>query len=483
LPTSEQALANAARLYTKLVGRRDDVDKTQRYYRGDQPLVFATDEWKTLHAQRYQGFSDNWCGVVGSAPGERTEIRGFRLGDDMDLVSPNEKQLWDDWERADGPAQSSQGFLTSTVSKRSFALVWGSSDGEPQLTWEHPGEMLLECDPERPRDRLRAIKSWISDGVEYLTLYEPDFVWKWERKSTEGDSTKTSHTTYGSPDNKHWATRQGPGDDTWPVRNPLGEVPVIEFPNRPTLGGEPLSDITGTMAMQDAINMLWAYLFVAADYASMPARVVMGQEPPKIPILNADGEKVGDRAVDIQELTKGRMLWLTGQNAKIDKWDASSLDVFTDVVNVAVRHIAAQTRTPIYLIHGELGNVNGETLTGLDAPLVSKVRETHKFYTTPVRDMFGLMAKVRDNGNVAQAAKLAVIKWVNPEVRSDAQIADAALKDRQVGIPMRSVLENRYGYSQNEVERIMRLWEIEQQDPYLATVANKVMNSGTPNAS
>jgi len=122
-------------------------------------------------------------------------------------------------------------------------------------------------------------------------------------------------------------------------------------------------------------------------------------------------------------------------------------------------------------------------LTGLDAPLVSKVRETHKFYTTPVRDLFGLMAKVRDNGNVAQAAKLAVIKWVNPEVRSDAQIADAALKDRQVGIPMRSVLENRYGYSQNEVERIMRLWEIEQQDPYLATVANKVMNSGTPNAS
>src|SRR5690606_38901627 len=83
-------------------------------------------------------------------------------------------------------------------------------------------------------------------------------------------------------DRSGWRPREGASPN--PMPNPLGTVPVVEFPNRPMLGAEPLSHIAGTISMQDAINLLWAYLFSAADFASMPARVVMGQEPPKLPI-------------------------------------------------------------------------------------------------------------------------------------------------------------------------------------------------------
>lgn len=482
--TTDQALKKVNSLYDRLNGRRPEITRNKSYFRGDQKLAYATEEWRKLHQSRYKDFADNWCGVVGSAPGERTELYGFRVGADRDPFSAEEKILWRDWELNEGPAQSSQGFLTSTIAKRSSVLVWGDDNDEPVMTWEDPSQMIVDYDVANPRIRKAALKAWVEGDVEYATLYEKDAVWKFQRPSTTATVVTDGRTESGlivpttsfvAGSNNGWVAREieDTGDDKWPIDNPMGRVPVVEFPNRPMLGAEPLSDIAGTMSMQDAVNMLWAYLFVAADHASMPARVVQGQEPPKIPILDANGQKVGEQAVDVEQLTKGRMLWLTGQNAKISQWDAAKLDVFTDVINIAVRHIAAQTRTPIYLVHGELGNVNGETLTGLDAPLVSKVRESQKFYRSPVREVFSLFALVRGQDELAKSCRVGDVQWKNPEVRSDAQVSDAALKDRQIGWPFASVLRKRYGLSQQEIEDVMEELKQEQLDPYLSGLDEK----------
>lgn len=467
------ALQKINQLYVSLDKRRKDNAKLERYFRGEQPLAYASDEWRHVHQGRYKDFADNWCGVVGSAPGERTEINGIRLGSDTDVQSEDEKRLWTDWEVNDGPAQSSQGFLTTTIAKRSAVLVWGDENDEPVMTWEHPSQVIVERDP-TTRARRFALKVWAEDDREFATLYTPSLVWKFQRSrvavAVAGDG-RTESGLYVASSGLNWAAtggwepRENGGGDTWPLPNPMGIVPVVEFPNRPMLGGEPLSDIAGTTAMQDAINMLWAYLFVAADYASMPARVVLGQEPPKVPILDSNGQKIGEKPVDNEQLTRGRMLWLTGQNTKVDQWEAARLDVFTDVIQVAAKHIAAQTRTPIYLIHGELGNVNGDTLTGLDAPLNSKVRETHKFSTTPVREVFSMFALVRGDKDLAGACRSAVIGWANPEVRSDAQVSDAAVKDAQIGWPFAAILEKRYGLSQPEIARIIAMRRDEDLDP------------------
>ena len=80
-------------------------------------------------------------------------------------------------------------------------------------------------------------------------------------------------------------------------------------------------------------------------------------------VLDANGQKIGEQVISADQLKNGRLLWLTGENAKIDSWEPAKLDVFTEVINVAVKHIASQTQTPIHYIMGELGNVNGETLT------------------------------------------------------------------------------------------------------------------------
>lgn len=459
---TQEALQHVLRLHKRLTDRRAEIVRFESYFRGDQPLAYASAAWAKEHASRYDGFSDNWCGIVGGAAAERTELTGIRLGDDVGVpLDDNERELWRDWDVNEMPLQSSQGFLTSSIARRSSVIVWGDSNAEPVVSWEHPSQVIVDYEPgNRMRPRY-ALKAWAEEEFEYATLYTADEVWKWQRRISHA-YTQSGVTPAGlylpgivGVTSMGWEPRENTGDDTWPISNPLGELPVREVEHKPQLAGEPLSRIAGTIAMQDAINLLWAYLFVAADFASMPARVVMGQQPPKLPILDENGQKVGERPIEIEALARGRLLWLTGEKSSIGSWDAAKLDVFTNTINVAVKHAASQTKTPIYYINGELGNTNGETLKATETPLVNDVREDHRIYTPPLRGVFRLMALVRGNTEVAEACRTATLQWRNPEVRSESQLADAALKDRQVGFPLEWIATERYGYSQTQVDRLL----------------------------
>lgn len=473
--TAEQAVTHINRLYVGLVARRPAIAKRESYFRGEHRLKFASPEWQKHHHARFEGFSDNWCEVVGSAAAERTEFYGLRLGADADVMSEDERVLWRDWEVAGGPEKAAQGFLTSAYTATSFAFVWGSVDAEPQLTWERPDQAIVEYDPETGA-ALRGLKSWTDDDAEHATLYEGGSeIWKLSRAKSFAGSTGLILPPSMSRVPGGWVERKNV-----PVQsaNPLGLLPLVEYQNRPLLGLGAVSDVDPMIPMQDGINLMWAYLFSAADWASMPGRVVMGQEPPKIPILNEAGVKIGEQVVDQESLKAGRLLWLTGQNAKIDQWEAAKLDVFTNVVNVMAKHVAAQTRTPIYLIHGELGNVNGDTIAGLDSGLVTKVNAGNKFRTRPTREVFRRLALVRGNAGVAEACRSADVQWRNPATMMDSQVSDAASKDKALGWPFPAILERRYGMSQPEIARVMAQREAEAlNDPELAAIGKLAGNA------
>ena len=470
-----EALKYAERLYARLDARRPEVEKLDDYYEGKQPLAFASREWADWHKDRYVGFSDNWCGVVANSPAERLRLKGLTINGDRKTTA----RLWDRWQRNDGDMQSSQGLLTSIVAKTSYAIVWGNDDNEATFTWEHPSQVLIDYAGDGTRAKRGMVKAWVEGDREFLTLYTADEVWKWERatpvKMSSAKRTESGLIVEGSVGQQGgWAPRQPREDDTWPIPNPLGEVPGVEYPNRPRLGRQPLSDIAGTKAMQDAINLLWAYLFTSADHASFPARVVLGQEPPKIPVFDKDGQKVGDRPVDLKELSHGRFLWLTGQHTDIKQWDAAKLDVFTDVIEVAVGHIAAQTRTPPhYLVtNGGLSNLSGDALVAAETGLVKKVEEQQLFFGAAARDHFRLMALAEGDAALASLLHGATPEWANAGMRSDAQLADALLKKRQIGYPLEYLIKLD-GLGPTEIAQVMEMKRAEEQDPYLAKVAAK----------
>lgn len=475
--SAEQATARVNALYADLAARRSEVARFERYFNGKQPLAYASDEFKAFHGRRFEGWSDNWCGVVGSAAPELTEFAAINLGDGEDLSEP-ERALLRDWNINDGQAKSAQGFLSGAVAKRSYALVWGDGDDEPALSWEHASQAIVGYhDSGRQRD---ALKSWVVDEVEYATLYTVDEVWKFHRQRTHSSGRTESgiHLPSTVSTQGGWLPREVAGEQ-WPLPNPMGVVPMVEFPNRPVLGTGPISDIEGTVAAQDAVNLMWAYLFGAADFASHPARVVMGQEPPKMPILDDKGQKVGERPVDMEKLKNGRMMWLTGQSTTIGQWDSAKLDVFTGVIDVLVKHVGAQSKTPLNYF-GAMSNINGETLDSLRIPLHNKVRDGHKHLNGPMREVFRRFALVRGNDAVAEQCRTAVIGWKNPETATDAATSDAALKDSQIGWSAAGILERRYGMSQQEIDRELERRESEASDPAMEGLVSSLM--GTANA-
>lgn len=474
--TPQTAMAKVEKLYKQLVPRAREAVELNDFYEGKQPLVFASDQWKSHHGLRYKDFSDNWCEVVGNSPSERESVIGFRLPSSRSSKqSKSEKVLWDAWLRNEQDSLSSQGFLAATVARRSFCQVWGERDGKPIITWKNANQAIVEYDAETGRKRTAYLSIWDDDddGYEYGTLYTADEVWKFRRQRLyKAGSDLILPVSVILSESGGWQ----PIPDGYGA-NHLGMVPGVEFPNRPILGRGPLSDIKGTASMQNAINLLWAYLFNAADYASMPARVVMGQEPPKIPILDENGQKVGEKQVDQKALTEGRMLWLTGQKTTIGQWDAAKLDVFTGVIENAVGHIAAQTRTPPhYLVANKgLSNLSGDALKAAETGLVQKVRQAQEFFEPRLRDVFELLALQLGEDKVADEANLGQVLWKDPENRSDAQTSDAMLKDKQTGYPFEYLLEKR-GHGPSEIKRIMAMVEAEKRDPQLDAATRELGN-------
>lgn len=472
--TPEQAVRIANRLAAELSRRQPEAKQLKDFFLGEQPLAYATKEWAESHGARYKGFSDNWCGVVASSSSERLGVIGFKLpGSDGAESSDTERKIWDQWLLNEQDSLSSQGFLDAGIARRSFCHVWGDGDGDAIINWRTASEAFVEYDAETGRKRKYGLNTWVDrdEGFEFATLYTVDEVWKFRRNMVGGASSLIlpAHVTLALGG---WELI--PGEGSYGT-NHLGQVPIVEFLNRPVLGEGPLSDIAGVVSMQNAINLLWAYLFNAADHASMPARVVMGQSPPSIPILDDKGVKIGERPIDSKALTEGRMLWLTGQATTVSQWDAAKLDVFTAVIEQAVGHIAAQTRTPPhYLVSNKgLSNLSGDALKAAETGLVQKVYQAQEFFEPRLRDVFELMAIQIGEDDAAKAARLGQVRWKDAENRSDAQTSDAMAKDKQAGYPFEFLLEKR-GHSPTEITRIMAMHRIElENDPLL--VAQRTM--------
>jgi hypothetical protein len=466
------------RLYSRLIGRRGDIRRAEDYHEGRQPLSFATEEWRKANAARYTGFSDNWCGAVVSAEAERILHTGVKLGDGYEAAS---KELWEQWLLNEMEMQSSQGFVTSLTAKRSYVLVWGDSNDDSLITWEHPSSVEIEYDWGNRRKRTAAIKTWADTEMEYATLYLPEAVYKFQRARMANGNEQQSQkkqAEVGAATSGGWVPRLS-SNEVWPLPNPMGEVPIVEVPNRPNLSRDPLSEIQGVMPMQDAINLLWAYMFLAADYASMDARIILGTAPPKVPILDANGQKTGERPVDMKDLQEKRFLYLADKDAKIDSWKAAELAQFGDIIELAVGHIAAQTRTPpTYLVTKTgMSNVNGEGLKASEIGLVKKTLEFQTFASPAIRDVYRLIALAKGDEKLARLARLGTMAWANPEIRSEAQLADALLKKKQMGYPLEYLMEID-GLDPAEVERVLAMREAELRDPQIEAAARALAPGG-----
>lgn len=454
---------------SELMRRRVDIDLHDSYYRGDHPLKYASDEFRKYHGKRYRGFSDNWVQVVADSPVERLTVNGI-MAEGSDSA---DQETWRVWQANGLDADSQLGFLGAVNSARSFVLVWGDPDNPdtPEVTFEDASTCIVQYWPGSRRKRRAALKRWEDGSDVYATLYLPDEVWKFKRGWIGNTDKSSQEQQMDEAARAVWDVLERPEGVPNPQPNPMGVVPIVELPNRPMLSSDPISDVSGVVAMQDAINLLWSQLFTASDYASFPQRIILGVDVPKVPILNDAGEIIGRKAVDLEKFAVDRVAWISGENAKVDEWSAANLEAYSSIVEVAVGHIAAQTRTPQHYLVGRMANLSGDALIAAETGLVKRTEEKQLWFGQALREMAALIALAQGDEAKARSIRGGRILWADAESRSHSQLADALLKLRSIGFPFEWIAL-RYGLTPTEVADLLSMREREaEMDPIGALAA------------
>jgi len=467
MATIEQALTLVDLLENELMRRRPAIRLTSDYYKGCQPLTFASEQFQKFHGGRYRNFADNWVQVVSDSPVERLTVTGVQPSGTTEA----DAESWRVWQENSLDADSQLGFLGAVNSARSFVLVWGNPENPdtPEVTFEDASQCVILYVPGSRRRRRAALKRWDDGGKSFATLYLPEEVWKFER-ALLGPGERSPQLQQAEEETSTWEPRHIESEPN-PQRNPLGVVPMVELPNRPQLAEEPISDVTGVIAMQNAVNLTWAQLFTAMDYASFPQRIVTGAEVPEIPILDEAGQIVGSKPVDLERFAVDRVMFFTGDNVKTDEWTAANLEAYTKVIEVAVGHIAAQTRTPQHYLIGKMANLSGDALLAAETGLVKRCEEKQIWFGQALREMFRLIALAQGDDAKARSIASGRVLWADAESRSHAQMADALLKLKQIGFPF-EFLALRYGLTPTEVVDLLKMRDRElEADPMGAMTA------------
>ncbi|MCY0961562.1 phage portal protein [Streptomyces sp. H27-H5] len=474
MASETEALRLVGLLENELIRRRGPIDRHNDYYRGKHPLKFASDEFAKFHGERYADFSDNWVQVVADAPVERLTVTGFQASGEVSA----DAELWRVWQVNGLDADSQLGFLGSITGARTFVLVWGDPDDPdmPVVTFEDASQCIVGYEPGSRRRRRAALKRWQDGAEDYATLYLPDEVWKFCRPLQRQD--KSPQMADVDEELKRWQPRELHTEPN-PQPNPMGMVPMVELPNKPMLVEEPISDVSGVVAMQDAINLLWAQLFTASDAASFPQRVIMGAERPTIPKLNTAGEIVGKQAVDLAKFQVDRVAWITGKDARIAEWQAANLAMYTGIIETAVGHLAAQTRTPQHYLISAMSNIGEGTLLAAETGLVKRCDQKILWLGQGLREVARLIALAKGQTALAEKLRSGRVLWADTESRSHAQMADALLKLKQLGFPF-EWLALRYGLTPTEVADVIAMREREMEADPVSEITRMMANQPGP---
>jgi hypothetical protein len=274
-----------------------------------------------------------------------------------------------------------------------------------------------------------------------------------------------------------------PGGADWgePVvqNNPLGLVPLIPLENNPTmLGGA--SDLTGAVRLNDAANKFFTDMIHASEFTSFPQRVLTGVELPRDPTT---GEIVDSAQI---RAAVSRLWAFEDPAAKVFDLQGASLTNYVEGIDLAVQHMAAQTRTPPQYLLAKLANLSAEALLAAESGLIARCSRKQLDFSDAweeaIRLGFAWRAIDREGWVGADQDKLrsmmtdAETIWASTESRNPTVVMDALVKKAQIAVPNMMLWEEA-GYTPQQVERMKELAaeQAKVESPELGKPAGKAM--------
>ncbi len=362
---------------TNLTSENVDLATYRDYYEGIQKISYGTTKFQERFGSAFAGFRDNWCGVVCDAIADKLEVVGLQIGrgeDERKAWADTGKALWElmlDQDLDDKQEDLHTGVF---VEGRSTAIVWPDPEHGFTLHWNPAQIVRVRYNDDNPDIVDWAVKRWQTPtGAIYVTYYTPTAVYKYIE--AQGETPATRSDAQHSPVDQI-PTNGGTGGlikrevrgEEWPLANPLGVVPVIEFANK---GAR--SELADVVPMQDSLNYMIEQMFVAGEFMAVPQRaVVTKQSEPVGGWINSAGVVWHfDPMVD----SDGRF-----SMPMFHSFPAADPTPYIKIVEMFLQHIAFTTKTPLrYFFQSDRGGrgdaPSGESLKVEDKPLLDKVRK------------------------------------------------------------------------------------------------------------
>lgn len=443
------------RLLLKLDEQAKRVAVNEAYVDGRHPLPEPP---KNMHADAWaeakRAFETlsklgvtNLCPLIAKAPSNRLQVVGFQFGEDI----AGDADVWRTWQTNHLDADSRLVHDTALQTGQAFVLVWPgpTPDVEPSITCEHPSCMIVAYEQGSRWKRAAALKRWTDEsGRVFVTLYTPEYLFKWQTRSTRPNYSEAMGSTTWDP--------RTPENEPWPLPNPLGMVPVVEFAvnvnlkPRPFGGGH--AEFEPVLSIQDRVNKTVFDRLVTAESQAFRQRYTIGWEIPLDPETNQPDPRYVFKASRTQ-------LANFPEGTTVGDFAQADFSPFMQAVEDDVRWMAVITNTPPAYLPVDMKNLGADTLTQTNAGYIAKTQAHRDGFGESWEEVARLALTAKNDPRAADPTSQ--VMWRDIEVHTLAEVGDFIVKLRGT-LPLPELLARVPGSTPQSIKRWMEQLKDEQ---------------------
>lgn len=419
-------MSTLTELHDKLTNEQPRLDKLDKYWRGEQAAAFLSPESKKALGDRLQSVCVNYPKLAVVSLADRLNLTGFRIGGPE---SAPDTALWQLWRR-NGMVEGSHEVIRDALAYgRGYVIVWAGPRGV-RITVESPRQMTVLRDP-ATREVTVGMKRWIHEGHGYCTVYGAEEI------ITYKTETKTSNIDHVAEHD--WKQFQY-------VSNPLGVPPIGQVLNRDRLlDFDGVSEMSGILDLTDALNKILLDALVTSEDYARPRRWATGMEI----VEDEDGNPINPYGDD------SKRVWTNeAEGGKFGQFAQADMSGYGEMASLFIQQIGAIKALPAHYLGLPNDQPPGaDAIRSSEASLVSHARRAISMMGGDFAWIAALILAVRDGVDPYEVDVETI--WSNPETRTPAQAADAALKLSTIGVPLETLLSDELGYEPVRIKKIM----------------------------
>ncbi|MDQ3489585.1 MAG: phage portal protein, partial [Acidobacteriota bacterium] len=367
--------------------------KSERYYRGEHDLAFATEKFQNTFGSLFREFAMNLCPAICDAVKDKLRITEFRIEAGNGDITSATRTVWQSNRMGTRAGEIHKEALKNGDA---YAIVWPNTDGRVTIYPNKAANITAVFDEESPGKILWAAKYWRTpDKRTRLNLFYPDRIERYislrESEIVLPEAREFMPVGPQAPlpashreELLAGSLRSG-GDAPHIIQNPFGIVPVFHFANNSDIGTPGQSELEAAIPVQDGLNKSVLDMLVAMEFSAYRQRWAAGIEIE----YDNEGKALAPFTAGIDHL------WIAqNPNANFGDFEAANLDQFLKVKDSFRIDMASVTGTPLhYLMPHMKGFPSGESLKKAETRFIAKVRDRQESFGQTWADLmsFALM--------------------------------------------------------------------------------------------